>query len=174
MWHTFCAGRHGGAVASTVASQQEGSGFEPTGRLGPFCVDSACSPRACAGSLRVLPQSKRQVRLTSDSKLPVGVNVSVSICRPCDWLATSSGCTWVYPAARPVTAGIGTLLRISGIDNGWMDRQVKTEKICKSTYFLYCWFWPFHRTSLVQIHYKYTASSYTVIYNFQKCIHYHN
>ena len=43
----------GGAVVSTVASQQEGCGFVP--RLArPFCVEFACSPRVCVGSLRVL------------------------------------------------------------------------------------------------------------------------
>ena len=43
---------HGGVVVSTVASQQEGSRFDP--HLGPFCVEFACSPRVCMGSLRVL------------------------------------------------------------------------------------------------------------------------
>jgi len=37
---------------STVASQQEGSRFNSW--LGPFCVELACSPRVCVGSLRVL------------------------------------------------------------------------------------------------------------------------
>ena len=36
----------------TVASQREGSRFDP--HLGPFCVEFACSPRVCVGSLRVL------------------------------------------------------------------------------------------------------------------------
>jgi len=43
---------HGGVVVSTVASQQEGSRFDP--HLGPFGVELACSPRVCVGSLRVL------------------------------------------------------------------------------------------------------------------------
>ena len=45
-------GLHGGVVVSTVASQREGSRFNP--HLGPFCVEFACSPRVCVGSLRVL------------------------------------------------------------------------------------------------------------------------
>ncbi len=61
-------------MASTVASQQEGSGFKPTGQLGPFCVEFACSPRACVGFLPVLPPTI-QIRLIGDSKLSVGVNV---------------------------------------------------------------------------------------------------
>jgi len=43
---------HGGVVVSTVASQREGSRFNSW--LGPFCVEFACSPRVCVGSLRVL------------------------------------------------------------------------------------------------------------------------
>ena len=39
-------------VVSTIASQQEGSRFDP--QLGPFCVEFVCSPRVCVGSLRVL------------------------------------------------------------------------------------------------------------------------
>jgi len=46
-------GLHGGVVASTVASQQEGRGFNS--RSGQsFCVEFACSPRGSVGSLRVL------------------------------------------------------------------------------------------------------------------------
>ena len=45
-------GLHGAVVVSTVASQREGSRFNS--HLGPFCVESACSPRVCVGSLRVL------------------------------------------------------------------------------------------------------------------------
>jgi len=36
-------GLHGGVVVTTVASQHE-----------PFCVEFACSPRVCVGSLWVL------------------------------------------------------------------------------------------------------------------------
>lgn len=39
----LCMGLHGGVVVSTLASQQEGSGFESPVQPGPFCV--ACSPR---------------------------------------------------------------------------------------------------------------------------------
>ncbi len=62
-------------MASTVASQQEGSGFEPTGLLGPFCVEFACSPCASMGFLRVR-QLPHTIKIhAGDSKLPVGVNV---------------------------------------------------------------------------------------------------
>ncbi len=65
----------------TVASRQEGSGFEPTSRLGLFCMEFACSPCACVGFLQILllPLPKT-CRLIGDSKLPIGVNVSVSGC----------------------------------------------------------------------------------------------
>jgi len=43
---------HGVEVVVTVASQREGSRFNS--RLGPFRVESACSPRVCVASLRVL------------------------------------------------------------------------------------------------------------------------
>ncbi len=39
---------------STVALQQEGSGFEPTCRLGSFGLEFACSPHTCMGFLWVL------------------------------------------------------------------------------------------------------------------------
>ena len=42
----------GCTVVSTIASQEEGSMFDP--HLGPFCVEFACSPRVCVGSLQVL------------------------------------------------------------------------------------------------------------------------
>ena len=45
-------GLHGGVAVSTVVSQREGSRFDP--RLGPFCVEFACSLRVCVASLRVL------------------------------------------------------------------------------------------------------------------------
>ncbi len=49
---------HGGAVTSTVTSQQEGSGFKPPGQLGPFCV------YMCSLCVRGFSQSNdRQVRL---------------------------------------------------------------------------------------------------------------
>uniref|UniRef100_A0A669CQ23 procollagen-proline 3-dioxygenase n=1 Tax=Oreochromis niloticus TaxID=8128 RepID=A0A669CQ23_ORENI len=46
--------QHGGTVVSTVAAQQEGPEFNSTIRPGSFCVEFACSPRVCVGSLRVL------------------------------------------------------------------------------------------------------------------------
>ena len=53
--------------------------------LGPFCVEFACSPCVCVGSLSgfsgFLPQSKNMhVRSIGDSKLSLGVNVSVNGC----------------------------------------------------------------------------------------------
>ena len=70
------------------------------------------------------------VRLTGDSKLSVGVSVSVngclsrlSLCGPVmDWRPVQG-----YPASPPRTAGIGsspTATRptdLAGIENGWMD-----------------------------------------------------
>lgn len=62
-------------------------GFESTTWLVPFCVELACSIRACVGSLRVLglpPTVQRhsvsRIRLIGDSKLPIGVKVSVNGC----------------------------------------------------------------------------------------------
>ena len=105
-------------MVSTVTSQQEGSRFDP--HLGPFCVEFVCSPRVCVGSLRVLsgysgflPPSKKNmhVRLIDDSKLSLGVSVSVngclsrlSLCGPVmDWRSVQGD-----PASRPKTAGIGS------------------------------------------------------------------
>ena len=70
-------GRHSGAVVSTVAPHQEGPGFESG-------TDGVCtSPCVCVGSLWVLrlPLTSQKHSewgwLIGDSKLPVGVNVSV-------------------------------------------------------------------------------------------------
>lgn len=43
----------GGAVVSTVTSQQESPGFDPQGwpKITPFCMEFACCPSACLGSL---------------------------------------------------------------------------------------------------------------------------
>lgn len=48
---TNTIGQHSGAVISTPASQQEGPGFEPAGRL--FCVEFVCSPHVLWGSYQV-------------------------------------------------------------------------------------------------------------------------
>ncbi len=67
-------------------SQEEGSGFKPTWSLHVLPVPVW----VFSGYSGFLPQSKdMQVRLIGDSKLPVGVIVSmsglsVSICQPCD------------------------------------------------------------------------------------------
>lgn len=47
-------GWHGATVISTVTSQREGSGFEPFGQLGLFCVEFARSFCACFGFLWLL------------------------------------------------------------------------------------------------------------------------
>ena len=73
-------------MVSAAASQQEGSGFDSTRGLGSFCVEFACSPRVCVGSLRVLrlpPTIQRHAcgdRLIGDSKVALGVNVCVNGC----------------------------------------------------------------------------------------------
>ena len=45
-------GRHNGTVVSSVASQQEGSGFKS--ELRRFCAEFACSPHVRVGLLRLL------------------------------------------------------------------------------------------------------------------------
>ena len=82
-------------VVSTVASQRECSRFYP--HLGPFCVEFACSPVyawVLSGYSGFFPLSKNMhVRLIGDSKLSLGVSVSVcgclsrlSLCGPVmDW-----------------------------------------------------------------------------------------
>ena len=72
-------------MVSTVASQQEGPGLDPGS--GRFCVEFACSPCACVGSLwllqlppKVQKHAKLRVRLTGHSKFPVSVNVCVDGC----------------------------------------------------------------------------------------------
>jgi len=65
-------------VVGTVASQQRVQ--LPAGSV---CVESACSPRVCVGSLRVLrlppTVQKHVVRLTGVSKLSLGVSVVVCL-----------------------------------------------------------------------------------------------
>ena len=69
--HKIC--QHGVSGVSTVASQQEGSWFEPQQER--FCVEFACSPCASMGFLQVLqlPLTDVHVRLIDGFKLPVGV-----------------------------------------------------------------------------------------------------
>jgi len=56
---------------------------------GTFCVEFACSPLVCVGSLRVLrlPPTIQKDRLIGDSKLYLGMSVSVhGRCGPVmDW-----------------------------------------------------------------------------------------
>ena len=62
--------QHGGAVVSTVTSQQEGSGFV----LWPFCVEFPI----LSGYSGFLPEAKdMQVWLTGDFKLLIGVRCLV-------------------------------------------------------------------------------------------------
>merc|ERR1711931_160809 len=74
-------GGHGGIVVSTVASQQEGRGFES--RLGPFCAEFACSPRVRVGLLRVLrfpPTLKdMHVRCTPAGALDQGTGLRTGV-----------------------------------------------------------------------------------------------
>ena len=75
---------HGGLVVSSVASQEEGSWFES--RLGAFYVEFSCFPYACMGFLLVTISASSHkpknihIKLISDSKLCVGVSVSVHVC----------------------------------------------------------------------------------------------
>ena len=70
----------GGAVVLwlAVAAQQEATEFDS--ETGRFCVKFACSPCVWWVLSGFLPQSKNmqsECRLIGDSKLPVGMNVSV-------------------------------------------------------------------------------------------------
>ena len=60
----------GGVVVSTVASQQERSRFSSW--LGPFCVESVCSPRVCVGSLRLPPTNPKACMLGAPGKEDLG------------------------------------------------------------------------------------------------------
>lgn len=82
MFSVFISGCHSGAVVSTLASQQEGSGFESS--LGAFYV---------------LPVQMYEVRLMGDPKLPVGAGG-----RFCIRFATRP--VWVWGWDRPVAAGM--------------------------------------------------------------------
>lgn len=72
---------HGGAMVSTVASQQDDPGIDSRIR---GCVEFGCSPCVCVSFFRYscfLQQSKDvHIRLTVDSKVAVGVNGSLSLC----------------------------------------------------------------------------------------------
>ena len=72
-------------MVSGVPSQREGPGLIPGS--GCFCVEFACSPCVCVGSVQLLwlsstvqKHAKLAVRLIGQSKLPVGVNVSEDGC----------------------------------------------------------------------------------------------
>ncbi|MEQ2244990.1 hypothetical protein ILYODFUR_022870 [Ilyodon furcidens] len=80
-------GLHSGSVGSTVALQQEGPGF----RSCPFCIEFACSPHACGGSLQVLQLPHWSL------KLPLGASADACLScvsvLACDGLAVCPGCT---------------------------------------------------------------------------------
>ncbi len=65
--------QHSGSVVGTVASQQEDPGFDTSWSRGPFCVEFERSLGTPASS-----HSLKTHRLIGDSKLSVGVNVSVN------------------------------------------------------------------------------------------------
>lgn len=79
---------HAGALVCTVTSQLQGSGFESSS----FCSLVLCSPRGCVGFLWVFQLAltvQRHVisfrvgvgvRLIGDSRLTIGLKVSVSGC----------------------------------------------------------------------------------------------
>ncbi|KAL6463953.1 hypothetical protein MHYP_G00283440 [Metynnis hypsauchen] len=102
----------GGAVAWWVAlspHSKEGLGSIPRpGDRGPLCVEFACSPRVCMGFLRVLrflPTVQRHaVRPIGHARLPLGVIVYVCLSA----LRWTGDLSRVYPAFRPMTAGIGS------------------------------------------------------------------
>merc|ERR1712035_272647 len=109
-------GRHGGAVVSTAASQQEGPEFDPPApRLGQgLSVRSLhvlpVPAWVLSGYSGFLPQSKdMHVRLIGNSKLSVGVNVRLN---GCSSLCVGPAINWRLvqgvPRLRPKTAGIGS------------------------------------------------------------------
>ncbi len=87
-------------VQCSVGSQQVGSGFETVGfSVWPFCVKSTSSLCVFSGCSGCLPQTKNtQVRLICNSKLPVGVNVSMSVS-----MCQTGDLSRVYPASPNVT-----------------------------------------------------------------------
>lgn len=87
---------------STVASQQQGPGFDPWFEQGHHCAWSlhvlfvhAWDSSSYSG---FLSHSKdMQIMLNSCSKMPINAKVSMddslSLCLPCDRVAPSPGCT---------------------------------------------------------------------------------
>ena len=84
-----------------------------------FCVEFACSPCTCVGSFRVLlPSRNIHVIFIGDSKLILGVSVSVcgclcrlSLCWPCD--SSWDRLQLSLPSHNPE-------LDYAGIENGWI------------------------------------------------------
>jgi len=103
--HIGKLGLHGGVVASTVTSQQEGRGFySRCGRSS--CVEHVLPVAAWvpSGFSGFLPQSKDMQSGSLMSKLPIGVNVRVSgclsLCAPwMDWRPVQG-----VPCLRPMSA----------------------------------------------------------------------
>ena len=125
-WPDFICG-----AARWSAPSPNSRGFQVRSPAGSVCVESACSPRVCVGSLRVLrvppTVQTHAVRLTGDSELSLGVSVCgrLSLCGPVmDWRPVQGD-----PASRPMTAGIGSSPPATrptdyvGIENGWMSLQ---------------------------------------------------
>lgn len=75
---------HGGGVVSTVALHHGGPGFESTICLKFFFVECACSPRGFQGTLA-------SSHITNTVLLGVSVNGFLSVCWPCNRLATCPG-----------------------------------------------------------------------------------
>jgi len=115
-------------VVSTVASQQEGCWFDP---FDPFCAEFACSPRVSVASSHSPKTCRLGTRLIGNSKLSVGVNVSVNGCLS---LCVSPAIVWRpvqgVPCLSPDVAGIGssppaTLKRMKRLEDEW--RWTSTE-----------------------------------------------
>uniref|UniRef100_A0A669BQU8 Transmembrane protein 63B n=1 Tax=Oreochromis niloticus TaxID=8128 RepID=A0A669BQU8_ORENI len=96
-------------LVGTVASQQEGLEFNSTIRQGSFFVCVWSSPRVCVGSLWVLwlPPTVQRHAVSGDgfignTKLQIVVCVCVLALRQTGILSR------VYPASRPIVAGMGS------------------------------------------------------------------
>uniref|UniRef100_A0A673ADR9 Rho guanine nucleotide exchange factor 10 n=1 Tax=Sphaeramia orbicularis TaxID=375764 RepID=A0A673ADR9_9TELE len=122
--HVYNTGRHGGAVVSTRASQQEGPGLDSNTirrGVGPFCVEFACSPRVCGkvnpysviditplqlqqleqqhgvSSLTSSPVEPKEREVQDIHSGPGGITSGYSVPVPCGY-ATPSGVPLITPA----------------------------------------------------------------------------
>lgn len=82
-------------VGSIVAPSKKVLDSNPSKDLGLFCVEVACSPRVCMGSLASSHCQKHDGKIYDVlTKLTIGVNVKVNDCLsvwPNDGLVTSPG-----------------------------------------------------------------------------------